>query len=137
MTCPDCNRLSAELARLQDLLAAWEARDAQEVADARRIDRMGHWQSVLGLSASEVRVLLALVDRPGVTFAAEHLLKLVRTPRRRAASVGSNLMEVMIYRLRLALRAAGLDCAIETIRGAGYVVWPEAAQTIRVRVGEA
>ena len=72
----------------------------------------------LALNRREQQLLLALVRRPGKVCSRAYLEGVLYD---HAADPTLNALEASVSRLRSALRASGLDDAIRTVRGVGYV----------------
>lgn len=138
MTCAHCDDLRGQLAVAQDELAAWRAHDAADVAEAVGYERRGRWQARFRLTPSEAVILIALVDRRGLPMSVEALLTVSRqTGWDRAREIESNVVGVMISRVRRALSRDALGASISTVRGYGYAVSVEAALALKSRVREA
>ena len=71
------------------------------------------------LTVREVDVLEVLLKRHGRVVSHDALQNQVFRPTQ---DVGSNAIEVYIYRLRKSLAEAGANVQIHTIRGAGYLM---------------
>jgi len=86
-----------------------------------RLDRQSgafyHGHQVLELSPRELRMLRALVARPGRAVTREHLLEVVFPDE---ADVQAEAVEVVVYRLRKKL--AGTGASLVTLRGLGYLL---------------
>lgn len=70
------------------------------------------------LTDSEYRVLKALISKPGIVVTRTELSYALYSGRDSAAT--SNVLEVLIARLRRVLTNMGARGAIKTTRGAGY-----------------
>lgn len=76
--------------------------------------------TTVALSASELRLLTLLLTRQGRVHARPELERTLYGDQPPA----SNAVEVLVSRLRGRLAEHGLERAIETVRGLGYVVRP-------------
>ena len=72
----------------------------------------------LDLTDAEARVLKALSSKPGVLVTRSELNHALYADK--AATAESNVLEVMVSRLRKKFDALGAKGAIHTIRGQGY-----------------
>ena len=72
---------------------------------------------MLDLTPRELRLLQALVARPGRAVTREHLLGVVFPDE---ADVQAEAVEVVVYRLRKKLAATG--ASLVTLRGLGYLL---------------
>lgn len=72
----------------------------------------------LALNRREQQLLLALVRRPGQVCTRAHLESVLYD---HAAELTLNALEVSVSRLRGVLRTCGMQDAIRTVRGVGYV----------------
>ncbi len=86
-----------------------------------RLDRQSgafyHGHQVLDLTPRELRLMQALVVRPGHAVTKEHLLEVVFPGE---ADVQPEAVEVVVYRLRKKL--AGTGASLMTLRGLGYLL---------------
>jgi DNA-binding response OmpR family regulator len=90
-------------------------------AGALRLDP-GHRTATCGttplnLTAREFRLLESLLRAPGAVVSREELMEQAWGEREEPMS---NTIDVLIARLRRKIEAAGVEKAIETVRGAGY-----------------
>ena len=139
MTCARCDALAADLAAVREELAAWEAHDAGEGRAERSLERIGRWQDRFRLTVSEAMILLALVDAGGRPVTTETLKKVTRhrPGADHAREVESNVVQILICRLRKALDRDGLGDVVQTLRHVGYLVSPLGALALKSRVAEA
>lgn len=138
MSCALCDDLRAQLAAAHDELAAWRAHDAAGVADAVGVERRGRWQARFRLTPGEAVILIALVDRRGLPMSIGALETVSRqTGWDRAREIESNVVGVMISRIRRALSREALGALITTVRGYGYAISVEGALALKSRVREA
>ena len=72
----------------------------------------------LELTCMEHRVLTALASKPGTLVSKVELAVALYADKPHAAE--SNVIEVLISRVRKELRLAGAAGAVETVRGLGY-----------------
>lgn len=89
-------------------------------AEQHRVTRSG---TPVHLGPTEYRLLAVLMEKPGRVYSRERLLDLVWG---RDIYVEARTVDVHVGRLRKALKGAGTDDPIRTVRGAGYALDGEA-----------
>ncbi|NBT33716.1 MAG: DNA-binding response regulator, partial [Rhodobacteraceae bacterium] len=93
-----------------------EYQDITLDAETHRVMRAGQ---EVKLGPTEFRLLATLIERPGRVFSRDQLLDLVWG---RDIYVDTRTVDVHVGRLRKALRVAGTDDPLRTVRGAGYAL---------------
>lgn len=111
-------RIKAQLRRARPALSGQilEYQDITLDADTHRVMRAGQ---EVKLGPTEFRLLATLIERPGRVFSRDQLLDLVWG---RDIYVDTRTVDVHVGRLRKALRVAGTDDPLRTVRGAGYAL---------------
>jgi two-component system phosphate regulon response regulator PhoB len=119
------------LARIRSVMRRRTPQLADEVLEVAglRLDPAARRASAdgrdLGLWSTEFRILQFLMAHPGRVFARTRLLDEVWGDH---VFVEERTVDVHIRRLRQALAPTGHDALIETVRGVGYRLRPEAPQ---------
>ncbi len=111
-------RLRTQLRRVRPA-AVGERLEYQDIMLDMTEHRVYRSDVALALGPTEFRLLTALMERPGRVWSREQLLDRVWG---RDIYVDSRTVDVHVGRLRKALRAAGSDDPIRTVRGAGYAL---------------
>jgi len=111
-------RIKAQLRRARPALSGQilEYQDITLDAETHRVMRAGQ---EVKLGPTEFRLLATLIERPGRVFSRDQLLDLVWG---RDIYVDTRTVDVHVGRLRKALRVAGTDDPLRTVRGAGYAL---------------
>lgn len=133
--CSRCEILTAENQALRGEVEEWRRQAAEEEARVDAEAVMVQWRGLLAVDPWVVRAGVVLTERAGrvVTF---HALAAASTPRadHDPWETAGITAKVAVCKLRAALRAAGLDVQIETVRGIGYRLPPADAERLRRRI---
>lgn len=132
MSCPQCDRLRAELAAARDELAEWRRQEREGAPTAAEEARFLAARRIFGLTRAEARLLLFLISRAGQLVRREAALDVVASGEDTLPAV----VGVRICALRRALTRAGLTHGIGTEWGTGYSMDPRAASAISARLDE-
>lgn len=123
MTCPRCDALARQLADVRDELEAYKAH-ARETPKGVT-DEYVAYRRLLGVAGASVRLLEALLAKPGAVLSPDAALRITSGQR----EVTTNVAQVQMHRLRKALQAHGLT--VRTMWGAGWYLTPDDAARIR------
>jgi two-component system phosphate regulon response regulator PhoB len=109
-------RVGAVLRRVRPALAGEQLayRDIEMDVGAHRVRRGG---SAIQLGPTEFRLLLHLMENPGLVFSRERLLDAVWP---RDSEIDVRTVDVHVRRLRMALNEGGQRDVVRTVRSAGY-----------------
>ena len=108
-----CQGAPARVQRLPFLSLQWRPAFVERAARVFSVNGVP-----LQLTCMEHRVLTALASKPGTLVSKVELAVALYADKAHAAE--SNVIEVLISRVRKELRLAGAAGAVETVRGLGY-----------------
>lgn len=119
--CSRCEFLAAENAALRGEVAEWRRQAAEDAARVDATAVMARWRGLLAVEPWVVRLGVALMERAGRIVAFETLAAacVTRADYDPWETAGITA-KVGVCKLRAALKAAGANVQIETVRGAGY-----------------
>lgn len=134
-------RAEARVAELEDELAAWRDRElrteraeAETTAEAVIANTLRRLYPRVQHAPQIARLLQLLIARPGHVFGQEHIVRAIS--RRGGLDLGSlKVVDVTVCHARKALRVVGLDHAIVTVWGKGYLLRADEAEAVAATLG--
>ena len=83
-------------------------------------EELSYENNKVGLTSAESRLLRILVEKPGAIFSRKYLMNIV------APGGAERTVDVQVNRLRQKIEAdAKLPRYLQTVRGKGYIFWPD------------
>lgn len=134
-------QLEARVADLEEEVAAWKAKAADEDAQFRDPLLIDHIRKKLRASGSAkglqpAAMLLAFLSRPGIPLSRAHLFTVTRTPRTTVTEdINRCLVAVRLSHLRKSLDRLGFTGVIENVPDVGWLISPANCQAIKTAFG--
>ena len=115
-------RINSILRRIPDTvldIGASQTQFGKYIFDLRR-EKLSCGDEEVGLTTTEARLLKIFIENPGENFSRKYLMDLV------APGGEERTVDVQVNRLRKKIEAnAKLPRYLQTVRGKGYIFWPD------------